>query len=281
MDDVGGVIYESGSLTVGAPGQGLQSNPARARARKVAILGFGRTVRECPWNDQTWELWAMNGFWRAAAKDFGITATEDRYSLWLDMHTVAFTRDYGKRAGFGDAQERWLEQPHPFPIYMLDTDPAFPSVLRYPIEEVIARTGRDYMTSTVAFALAYAMTQPDIAEIGLWGVDLVHDTEYEEQRPCAEYWIGRLESAGVVVTTHAQSAILRQRYRYGYETPSKLADDLKEALRAQGQGLEDAITKNTAAMDSLRVQLHTDDGALQAVREVLNRIETWQRGGRA
>lgn len=281
MDDVGGVIYDSGSLTVGAPGQGLQSNPARARTRKVAILGFGRTVRDCPWQDPTWELWAMNGFWRAAANDFGIAAPEERYSLWFDMHTVAFTRDYGKQAGFGDAQERWLERPHPFPVLMLDTDAAYPSVHRYPIEEVIERTGRDYMTSTVAFALAYAMTQPDIAEIGLWGVDLVHDTEYEEQRPCAEYWVGRLESSGVVVTTHAQSAMLRQRFRYGYETPSKLADDLKEALRTQGQGLEEAIAKNTAAMDSLRAQLHTDDGALQAVREVLNRIETWQRGGRA
>src|SRR5262245_18041083 len=83
-------------------------SPRPARTRKIAILGFGPTVRDCPWRDPSWELWAMNGFWRAALPDHGIDAPEDRFTCWFDTHTLEYTRAYGKAAGFGDAQERWL-----------------------------------------------------------------------------------------------------------------------------------------------------------------------------
>lgn len=260
----------------------LEQLPARApaRTRKVAILGFGQTVKDCPWQDPSWELWAMNGFWRAAEPDYGIKAAEDRYTLWLDMHSVEYTRAYGKAAGFGDAQEKWLEQPHPFPILMLDEDPAFPSVHRFPIEDLVATLGRDYFTSTVAYAIAFALAQADVAEIALFGIDLTHGSEYEQQRPCAEYWVGRAEAAGIKVVIHEGSALLKQRHRYGYEGQNPLLAELRTQLIDQMTGITAAVQKNTAEAERLRDQLHTDDGALQAVRAVLERLDVWERGGR-
>lgn len=256
------------------------SAPVETRHRKVAILGFGATAKDCPWQDPSWELWAMNGWWRAAEPDHGVKAPEDRYTLWFDMHTLEYTRAYGKAAGFGDAQERWLEKPHPFPIFTLDhLGPAYPSTRAFPIEDVVAKVGRDYFTSTVAYVLAYALTLPDVAEIGLWGIDLVHDTEYSEQRPCAEYWAGRAEALGIKVTIHEQSALLRQRTRYGYEAATPLLGELRGMLAGTEQRLAENITKGQAEQARLAAQAHTDDGALQIVRHVLQRLEIWERGG--
>lgn len=251
------------------------------RTRRIAILGFGETVREAPVNDPSWELWAMNGFWRAAKPDFGIDVPEDRYSLWWDMHSVEYTRAYGKVAGFGDAQERWLEKEHPFPIFMLDEDPAFPSVKRFPIDEVVAAAGRDYFTSTVAYAVVYAALQPDVAEIGLWGIDLVHDTEYVDQRPCAEYWLAKAEDAGIKVTVHARSALMKARRRYGYEPDAdgELSKGLRAMLTQQLQHIEKVTASNLAKVEMLNKQLHTDDGAAQAIRGVLQRLDIYERGG--
>lgn len=261
-----------------APGKIFSQAPQRTR--RIAILGFGRTVVDAPVSDPTWELWGMNGFHRAAEPDFGIKAPEDRYGLWFDMHTLAYTREYGVRAKIGDAQERWLEAPHPFTVLSVEERPEWPSVKAFPIEYVVQRTGRDYFTSTIAYALALALTMDDVAEVGLWGVDLAHDTEYADQRPCAEYWIGRCEAAGIVVTIHERSALLRQRARYGYEVESPLAKELRAGLEKQAAGLEAAIAKHMQMIEQLRAQASTDDGALQVVRSMLARLDVWQRGGR-
>lgn len=251
-----------------------------ARTRRIAILGFGATAKDTPVSDATWELWAMNGFWRAAKPDFGLDIPEERYGLWFDMHTIEYTREYGVVAKIGDAQERWLEQRHPFPIYMLEENAAFPSVRAYPIEELVAQLGRDYFTSSVAYALALALAQPDVAEIGLWGIDLVHSTEYGDQRPCAEYWIGRAEAAGITVTIHEKSALLKQHNRYGYEVPNELEREVRSYLDQMEQHLGKSITDRVGEMEKLRQQAQSEDGALQAVRNIKGRLDIWSRGGR-
>jgi hypothetical protein len=272
--------YANGRFAVGHIRADVAPAPI-VRTRRVAILGFSATVKDCPWRDPSWELWGMNGFWRAARPDFGIEADESRFTLWFDMHSREYTREYGARAGFGDQQEKWLQQEHPFPIYMLDDAPDFPSVRAFPIDDVIAHLGRDYFTSTVAYAIAYAATLPDVAEVGLWGIDLVHSTEYADQRPCAEYWIAKAEAAGIAVTIHERSALLKQRQRYGYAEPSPLVAELRAALNEQSEGLTKAIANWQAELARLTAQAHTDDGALQAVRGLLNRLDIWERGGRA
>jgi hypothetical protein len=255
--------------------------PSVARHRRIAILGFGKTVRDVPWRDPSWELWGMNGFWRAAKPDFGIDAPEDRYSLWLDMHTLEYTRDYGVRAKIGTQQLEWLRREHPFEILALEEfGPDYPSVRAYPLESVLAKHGRDYFTSTVAYAIALAASLDDVAEIGLWGIDLIHDTEYADQRPCAEYWAARAEGLGITVTPHADSAMLRQRWRYGYEPPEPLLGALRASLVAHGDRLNAAITRQREELDAATMQLHTDNGGLQAITQVIERLDAYARGGK-
>lgn len=247
-------------------------------SRRIAILGFSDTVKDAPWTDPSWELWGMNGFWRVQQEYADIP--EDRYSLWFDMHTLDYLKRYGIAANVPGQQEEWLAKPHPFPIVMIDDDPSLPSVVRFPLETVVARFGRDYFTSTVAYALTMAMIQPGVSEIGLWGVDLVHGTEWGDQRPCAEYWIGRAEAAGIKVTIHERSALLRQRGRYGFEDTNPLAKELRELLTQQEDILVKGIEAGKQKLDHTSKQMHTDDGALQAIRAIMDRLDIWSRGGR-
>lgn len=250
------------------------------RHRRVAIIGFGETAKQAPFDDPTWELWGMNGFHRVAQDYAGKPVPEERFSLWFDLHTVDFTRSYGQAAGIGDNQERWLEQRHPFPIFMLEAAAEFPSAVRFPIEEVCAAVGRDYFTSTIAYALGFCLMQPDVAEVGLWGIDLAHKTEYIEQRPCAEYLLGRLEASGVLVTVADRSALLTQRFRYGYEEPNPLFADMWKALDVREEGLLAEIAKLKTEVDQRVASMQTHDGALQLVREFRERLELYRRGGR-
>lgn len=253
---------------------------AGRRNRRIAIIGFGNTAKQAPFSDASWELWGLNGFWRVAKDHFGMDVPEERWSCWLDMHAVDYLRDYGKRAGIGDSQEKWLEQPHPFPVYMLEANPAFPSVQAYPINELIQGFNRDYFTSGVAYALALALATPDVVEIGLWGIDLVHKTEYQQQRPCAEYWIGRAEERGIKITVADESALLKQRHRYGYNQADPLSYEMRNGLLTQAEGLHKAIEENKAKLEALTAQLHTDSGALQMVNQLLERLDVYDRGGR-
>lgn len=223
----------------------------------------------------------MNGFHRAAAKDYGVLADESRYTAWFDMHNAEFSKAYGKAAGIGDAQHEWLSVVHPFPVYMLDAEERYPSSVSYPVLDVIQEAGRDYFTSTVAYMLAMAFALTDeVGEVALFGIDLVHDTEYGNQRPCAEYWIGRLESAGVRVTLHEDSALCKHvGGRYGYESGDPFQKLLLTQLRLNESRLSQGLDAYRAQIVDIQNQMHVDNGALQAIRSTIDNIEAYARGG--
>lgn len=250
------------------------------RTRKVAILGFAETVKDAPVNDPSWELVGMNGFHRAAKPDFGLDIPEDRYSAWIDMHSPDYIREYGKLAKIEGQQEEWLSKPHPFPIYMLEAYPNVPSAVAYPLEDVIGSVGRDYFTSTVAYAIALYAAQADVAEIGLWGIDLAHDSEYTDQRPCAEWHLALAEARGIKITTHEKSALMKQRQRYGYEAPDPLVADLRKGLEMQREALVKTLNAEQTELERLRAQIATNDGARQMVEMLLGRLSLYERGGR-
>lgn len=249
--------------------------------RRIAIVGFGETAKDCPWQDPTWELWAMNGWLRVAAER-GVPAPEDRYSLWFDMHTPAYTERYGVEAKIGDAQVKWLEAPHPFPIFALDRYERFPASVRFPIEDVIAATGRDYFTSTVAYALGYVLMlalQGKVEKVALYGIDLVHETEYGEQRPCAEYYLGRLDGLGVELVIHKDSALLHQLHRYGYDQENPLYKQIRRVFEDQYGASKKRFAELQEQQEKIHTEMHVNDAAMQVIEYVGKRLETWRRGG--
>jgi hypothetical protein len=180
-------------------------NPLKAdgsKRKKVAIVGFAESSRHlAPYNDDEWEVWAMNQLYRHIP----------RATRWWEMHQ---RKDFLADQVPGTDYLKWLSE-SPIPIYMIDKFEDIPNAVRYPIEEMTKQFG-DYFYSTISYMIALAIAE-GFEEIGLWGIDLAHDTEYQYQKPSAEYLLGIARGLGITIHLPPQSALLKGVYRYGYD----------------------------------------------------------------
>lgn len=211
--------------------------------KKIALCGFASTTRDmAPFTDPTWAIVGMNQLNRHIP----------RADAWFEIHKEWNTALVPGTDHFG-----WLRDCG-IPVFMTDDamQPALPWWTRYPIERLIAKFN-DYYTSTVAYMIAWAIDYVDarveaqlretpgnglasawdVAElkrslyrewtIGIFGIDLVVGEEYTWQRPCAEYFLGQALARDITVNVPKPSALLKQRYRYGYEmAPTDLVNDV-------------------------------------------------------
>lgn len=172
------------------------------KRKKFAIVGFAESSRHlAPYDDDSWEIHAMNQLYRHIP----------RATVWWEMHR---REDFLADQVPGTNYLEWLQQ-CPIPIMMVDKFPDIPNSVRYPIEEMAAKFS-DYFYSTISYMLAYAIAN-GYTEIGLWGIDLSHDSEYEYQKPSAEYFLGVAQGLGITIHLPSQTALLKGMYRYGYQ----------------------------------------------------------------
>lgn len=172
------------------------------KRKKVAIVGFSESSRHlAPFDDDEWEVWAMNQLYRHLP----------RATRWWEMHQ---RKDFLADQVPGTDYLKWLQE-CPIPIYMVEKFEDIPNAVSFPIEDMVTLFG-DYFYSTISYMFALAIAE-GFEEISIWGIDLAHDTEYEYQKPSAEYFLGVAIGQGIKVTIAPQSALLRGMYRYGYQ----------------------------------------------------------------
>jgi hypothetical protein len=97
----------------------------------------------------------------------------------------------------------------------------------YPLKEITDYFNTDYFSSTVDFAIAYALYS-GYKEIDLYGVNMEDDTEYQYQKASVEFWIGIAKGMGVRIKVFGDSSsILRTRDKkvYGYDIPQKFKQE--------------------------------------------------------
>lgn len=223
--------------------------------KKFACIGFASSTREmAPYDDPQWAIVGMNQLARREA-DGRITGLIPRADLWFEIH-----REWNTALVPGTDHKGWLAECG-IPVLMVERQEGLPTSVRYPIETLIERT-TDYYTSTVAYMVAYfiwhidrlveermrgtatnglatvwdvqALVKSVYAEyaIGIFGIDLIVGEEYDHQKACAEFWIGEAEARGIAVHIPPQSALCKQRYRYGYQAePNDLIRDSDIAKR--------------------------------------------------
>lgn len=154
--------------------------------RKIAIVGFARPHRDlAPYADESWEIWGVNDAW----------SFMPRADRWFEVHSQYIHEwEVRRAAGHMDFLANFAG-----PVVMVEHYDHIPNSVAFPLEEAIKDLGRVYFTSSIAYMLAMAiMERPD--EIGIWGVDMASQTEYQQQRPCCEWMIGLAEGRGIKVT---------------------------------------------------------------------------------
>jgi hypothetical protein len=95
---------------------------------------------------------------------------------------------------------KWLKD-HPGPLYCSSDPELYPGCVAYPLGEALEILGVGYLTSSSAYALAFAMIR-GVKTVKLYGVDAL------EARPCMEYLICKALHRGISVQISAGSSLM-------------------------------------------------------------------------
>ena len=217
---------------------------------KVAIIGYATSTRDlAPFDDPEWTICGLNQLYRMIP----------RADVWMDIHS---NWDDPTTNVEGTDHTAWVRDCG-IPVLMTKTYPNLPTSVAYPLDAVL-RIGTDYLTSSVAYYIAWAVHQ-GYKEVALYGIDLVVGTEYETQKAAAEFWLGVAHGRGIDLRIPQQCALLKASHRYGYELePSVGLIPLGDFAHR-----EKALI---AQRDQLMAKLNALDGAIHDVSQ----YETWK-----
>ena len=236
-------------------GEVIETDKDDKPLKKVCIVGFAESYKQAPFDDPSYTIWGMNQLYRWIP----------RADRWFEMH-----KDYLSDQVEDSDYLGWLKECQ-IPIYMLQRDPAIPNSIAYPIDSVVASVVKQYyFTSTVAYMLALAILE-GFEQISIYGVDLAADSEYSYQKPNAEYLIGIATDRGIKVNVPVTSALMKQRYLYGYQ------DKPNDVLPLEDLDKRERVLKD--ALEKLRLQCIALEGAIDECRNMRKIVAHRERGG--
>lgn len=223
---------------------------------KIGILGSAPSFYKAPFNDPSWELWACN------------IGTVPRWDRWFDLHDDASIDTYPGHREFLTSQTK--------PVYTRKN---------YPIEDMKARYGDWFFTSTIAYMLALALDEgPE--EIGLWGVDMAEASEiYSHQKTGCRFFIQLARMEGIKITTPPECEVMVPGRLYSLDPPSwlegKLAARKAELVTRfqQNEGRKQTlILEKTALMGRQKITL-TDDQIEARLPQIAAELDQAERDG--
>lgn len=165
-------------------------------ARKIAICGFAQTsYMLAPWGNSEWEIWGLNALHKQIKWTNNITR-------WFQIHPKESV--FGEGKGGGKDHVEFLKQLK-IPVYMTQHYDEIPMSVAYPLKEICEwfSIGREkerqpYLSNTISEILALLIYEivlqgREVDEVGVWGVDMAHATEYSYQRSSCEFYLGIIE----------------------------------------------------------------------------------------
>ena len=232
--------------------------------KKVAIVGFADTRGDAPFNDPTWEIWGLNDLHGAIP----------RYDRWFDIHTREVIDEdvrLGRTPPGGKCGLSGL-QPLNVPVYMQDHYPDIPNSIKFPLKEIVDKFG-NYFTNSISFMTALAIYE-GYHEVAIFGVDMAVGTEYVNQRPSCEYFIGLARGAGIKVYIPPASDLCKTRFMYAFEATrqhqykEKIDNMLKNMRQRDGQ-----IQEQMRSMERAHYQYEGAIGATQEIEKIWSNLD--------
>jgi len=204
---------------------------------KVYIVGCASSKDIIPWNDKDAEYWGVNNL-------YGIPLAGAHYDRWFEIHNIWIDPKNGKMIRRGSTEFRG----QPIMEYLqgiAKLDCAvymqkhwinlIPNSVPYPLDDLVqwfiakgfSIDKCRYLTNTISYEIVLAIFL-GFKEIQVWGVDMSIGTEWENQRPSCEFWLGVAQGMGINVVIPPQADLLKTRFMYGFE--EKQQDLWKEKM---------------------------------------------------
>ena len=223
---------------------------AKVQNPTVHIVGFAPSWVETPWDDDG-ERWGMNALHKIAP--------DKPFDRWYQLHDIDEHHKEDRAEHIG-----WLRGSKlpiiMWPEHIEKYGKEIPNAVAYPKDEVIAMFGK-YFTNTVSWMVAHALFE-DRENIGVYGVDMAQDSEYGNQRPSCEYFVGWARGMGKTVFIPATSDLLKAPFLYGVEDGG--------ALRTKMVGRQKELQERKAHLEGQAGQVN------QALQQVLGALEDTQ-----
>jgi hypothetical protein len=211
--------------------------------KKVALVGFGAKTIRTYWPDDI-EIWTINCAWDG----YGF----NRIDRLLEMHPIEqLTADLDRATKWEGKHWIWLQEPHPFPIYMMRTDPRIPASVEYPLDDICddifshlwrADALNKYLTSSASFLMAMAIHEK-YNTIYLAGFEMKSGSEFGYQRDGLAYLTGLANGRGIPVILPENTGFLKAKI-YSYEGGQLVMRDVivqhLENYQAQFKALVDS-----------------------------------------
>lgn len=241
--------------------------PYKKAKDKVCIIGFAPSYSEAPWDDDSFEFWCLNEFYKVAPgiKDFHA----DR---WFEIHDL-------NSPSKNTPEHLEFLRSCPALLYLQKKREDIPNGIPFPWQELFdffeARgyNGAKYFTNSVSEMIAFAIYL-GFEEIGIYGVNMSSDSEYGWQKPSCEYWVGLAEGLGIKVTIPPSSELLKCAQVYGMESNNKLTAWMKEQRKEMNRRIQHfARQEEEARKAMLQAQIAQAEcrGAAAAYLEMLKR----------
>jgi hypothetical protein len=239
-----------------------------APVKKIAIVGCSDSKDLAPYGDKTWEIWSMNNAFHV-----------QRPTAWFEIHPIKFSDSkYQRRKLIRPGVFEWSNDFRGMPmadyikalaalkvpVYMQQHWLDIPLSVKYPIEDVTHRFGR-YFTNSVSYMIALAIIQ-GATDIGCFGVDMAHNTEYGPQRPSCEWMLGVAAGLGVRLVIPDQADLLKTTFLYAFEEREQVAWEKK--ISSVLKAMETRKAKALSIHDAEEQKVQQYIGAIQAVKEI-------------
>ncbi|MDD5397842.1 MAG: hypothetical protein PHU70_02060 [Dehalococcoidia bacterium] len=176
--------------------------------KELIILGCGPTHAECRYDK---EVWGVNGTYTFAPRMDKLFMTDGPDQVMEDIPNVAIIKSLGCPLILAER----------FPEVTPAFEKAGISVLRFPIEAVLAKFPTRFFSNSLAYmiALALQMTttvqepgdlRPRVIDgyhkIYLYGIDMMTNSTYIQEKGGVEFWMGVAFGLGVEIINTRGSA---------------------------------------------------------------------------
>lgn len=187
---------------------------------------------QAPFNDPDWAIWGVGSRFQYVT----------RATRWYELHRLDGEPE--------DWATQWRKQIKGFSeeldLYMMYPEPLGPNVIQYPYEEIVARFGTYFMTSSFSWMMAHAIHElrpingePVEGVIGIWGVDMEYGTEYREQRTGFRHFLDLAGFAGITIERHASTGLSYEPVPYPMWQDDPLLNKNMARMEATRKSLDD------------------------------------------
>ncbi len=218
--------------------------------RKIAIVGTARSsCNDAPFDDKSWEIWTLGA---------GVEAP--RIDKLFEIHTQHVLEEAHSWNGLLPNLKKYGKD-----VMLGHANPLLPDATPFPKDDLVKKYG-SYFTSSIAWMIAYAIEQEPEA-IGLWGIDMMGEEEYGNQRPCCEYLLGIARGKNIILTLADESPLLRSERLYGFEHTA-----LSAGLNTMRRELEQAIAGMTSNEQKARDERKFYEGQMALLKQIWRRF---------